>query len=103
MSRFPLERDGAKVKLMVGTDLSAETAPELRDLLCAILEDGVTDLSLDFTGTASLDAGGIALLMSAANSFSGGDKRLALVSVPRSVFSLLQTLRISQRLGAQMG
>ena len=103
MSRFLLERDGSKVKVMVGSDLSAETAPELRDLLCAILEDGVTDLSLDFFGAMLLDAAGIALLMSAANSFSGGEKHMAMVSVPRGIFSLLQTLRISQRLGAQMG
>ncbi len=103
MSRFLLERQGAKVKVIVGTDLSAETAPELHDLLCAILEDGVTDLSLDFSGTMLLDAAGIALLMSAANSFSGADKRMAMLSVPRAIFSLLQTLRISQRLGAQMG
>ncbi len=103
MSRFLLERQGSKVKVMIGSDLSAETAPELRDLLCAILEDGVTDLSLDFTGTSSLDAAGISLLMSTANSFSGGDKRMALLSVPRGIYSLLQTLRLSQRLKAQMG
>jgi anti-anti-sigma factor len=103
MGRFLLERQGSKVKVMVGGDLSADTAPELRELLCAILEDGVTDLSLDFSGTTLLDATGIALLMAAANSFSGADKHMALLSVPRGIFSLLQTLRISQRLGAQMG
>jgi len=103
MSRFVLERQGVKVDLKIGSDLSADTAPELRDLLCAILEDGVTELTLDFSGTVLLDATGIALLMAASNSYSGGDKHLALVSVPRGLFSLLQTLRVSQRLGAQMG
>jgi anti-anti-sigma factor len=103
MSRFLLERQGSKVKVMVGSDLSADTAPELRDLLCAILEDGVTELSLDLFGAMVLDTAGISLLMSAANSFSGGDKHMSLVSVPRGIFSLLQTLRITQRLGAQMG
>jgi anti-anti-sigma factor len=98
-----LERESEKVKVMVGSDLSAETAPELRDLLCAILEDGVTDLTLDMSGTMVLDATGIALLISAANSYTGGEKRIALVSVSRALFSLLQTLRVSQRLGAQMG
>jgi anti-anti-sigma factor len=103
MSRFLLERDGAKVKVMIGTDLSAETSPELRELLCAILEDGVTDLALDFSGTAVLDATGIALLLATANSFTGGDKRLSLLAVPRGIFSLLETLRVAQRLGAQAG
>jgi anti-anti-sigma factor len=102
MSRFLLEREGAKVKVMVGNDLSADTATELRELLGAILDDGGTDLTLDMSGAVLLDATGIALLMAAANSYSGADKRMALVSVPQGVFSLLQTLRISQRLGAQM-
>ncbi len=103
MSHFSLEREGQKVKVTVGSDLTAQTAPELRELLCAILEDGGTDLALDFSGTTLLDATGIALLVAAANSYQGGEKRLALLSVPRGIFSLLETLRISQRLGAQMG
>ncbi len=103
MSRFLLERDGAKVKVVVGADLSADAVPELRELLGAILEDGVTDLLMDFSGTTAIDASGIALLMAAANSYRGGDRSFVLVGVPRAIFSLLQTLRISERLGAQMG
>lgn len=103
MSRFLLEREGAKVKVMIGSDLSAATAPELRELLCAVQEDGVTDLALDFSGTMVIDATGIALLVATGNSYRSGDKHLALVAVPRGIFSLLQNLRLSQRLGAQMG
>lgn len=103
MSRFLLEREGPKVKVIVGAELSGETCPELRELLCAIMEDGVTDLALDLTGTAVVDAAGIALLVAAANSYAVGGRHMALLSVPRAIFSLLQTLRISQRLGAQTG
>jgi len=101
MDRFSLEREGPKVKVTIATDLTAETVPELRDLLCAIQEDGVTDLALDLSGARALDATGISLLVATANSFRGGNKNLALRSVPRSIFSLFQTLRIAQRLGAQ--
>jgi anti-anti-sigma regulatory factor len=103
MSRFMLDRQGAKVKVTIGCDLSGAATSELRDLLSAIHEDGVTDLTLDFSGTMAIDAGGVALLVSAGNSFRGGDKQMSLVSVPRGIYSVLQTLRLSQRLGAQMG
>jgi anti-anti-sigma regulatory factor len=103
MGRFLLEREGPKVTVKIGAGLTVETASELRELLCAIQEDGVTDLSLDFSGTTALDATGVALLVAAANSYRGGDKRLSVLSVPRSMFTLMQTLRIVQRLNAQMG
>lgn len=102
MSAFSLEREGPKVNVMIATDLTAEVVPELRELLCAIQEDGVTDLTLNLSGTKALDATGISLLVATANSYRGGNKRLALRAVPRSIFSLLQTLRIAHRLGAQM-
>ena len=103
MSEFLLEREGPKVKVMVGPLLTAQTAPELRELLCAIQEDGVTDLALDFSGTETLDAAGIALLLSAANSYRGGGKHLSVLSVPRGIYSLLETMRVAQRLNAQIG
>jgi anti-sigma B factor antagonist len=103
MSRFLLERDGAKVKVMIGNDLSAETATELRELLCAVLEDGGIDLTLDLSGMTLLDATGIALLIATANSYHGSDKHLTLLSVPRGIFSLLESLRIAQHLGGRLG
>lgn len=103
MSDFPLERTGAKVKVVVGPELSAATTPELRDLLCAVQDDGVTDLALDFSQTTVLDASGLAMLLAAHNSFSGSNKSLKLLAVPLNIFSLLQTLRLHERLGAQIG
>jgi anti-anti-sigma regulatory factor len=103
MRDFPLERAGAKVKVVVGPELSAATAPALRDLLCAIQEDGVTDLALDFSQTTLLDGAGIDLLLAAHNSFFGGRKSLKLLAVPLNIFSLLQTLRLHERLGAEIG
>jgi anti-anti-sigma factor len=101
MDRFSLEREGPKVKVTIATDLTAETVPELRDLLCAIQEDGVTDLALDLSGAKVLDATGISLLVATANSYRGGSKHLTLRSVPRNIYSLFQTLRIARRLGAK--
>ena len=103
MSDFVLERDGSKVKVVVGDELSAAIMPELRELLCAIQDDGVKDLALDFSQTTMVDAAGIRLLLAAYNSFAGGGKSMRLTAVPRAIFSLLETLRLSDRLGALIG
>ena len=67
------------------------------------MEDGVTDLTLDLSRTALLDATGVALLLAAANSYRGGDRCFALVALPPAILALLEMLRISQRLGARIG
>jgi anti-anti-sigma factor len=103
MSDFVLEREGSKVKVVVGGELSAAVVPELRELLWAIQEDGVNDLVLDFSQTTLVDAAGIRLLLAANNSYAGSNKSLKLVCVPREVFSLLEALRLAERLGAQIG
>jgi anti-anti-sigma factor len=103
MTDFVLERDGSKVKVVVGNELSAAVVPELRELLCAIQDDGVKELALDFSQTTMVDAAGIRLLLAAHNSFASGGKSIRLTAVPRAIFSLLETLRLSDRLGARTG
>ncbi len=101
MSDFVLERVGPKVKVVVGRELSASVVPSLFELLSAIQDDGVNDLALDFSQTTQVDAAGIHLLLVARNSFSGANRSLKLVRVPHDIWSLLETLRLSERLHAQ--
>jgi anti-anti-sigma regulatory factor len=59
MSRFLLEREGSKVKVQLEAELTVSCVPELRDLLCAIYEDGVKHLVLDCSRTTLLDSAGL--------------------------------------------
>jgi anti-anti-sigma regulatory factor len=102
MSDFVLERVGPKVKVIVGRALSAAVVPGLFELLCAIQDDGVNDLTLDFSQTTLLDASGLHLLLVANNSFSGDHRSMQLVQVPLEIWSLLEILQLSKRLHAQM-
>jgi anti-anti-sigma regulatory factor len=97
-SGFVIERDGLKVRVVLGAELVAPVVPELRELLCAIQDDGVTNLQLDFSSTSQLDAAGLSLLLAARNSFSVPPKTLKLLNVQPPVLSWLQTLRLDQRL-----
>ncbi len=103
MSRFSLEREGSKVKVTLGTELTVSFVPELRELLCAVQDDGVQELVLDFSNTTFLDTAGLSLLLAARNAFSQEGRTLKLARVQPSVFSLLETLRLGQRLNAEMG
>jgi len=103
VSHFSLEREGVKVKVILGTDLTVSCVPELRELLCAIRDDGVQDLTLDFSKTTFLDTAGLSLLLAARNGFSQEGRTMRLISVRSSVFSVLETLRLDQRLNAERG
>jgi anti-anti-sigma factor len=102
MSNFPLEREGPKVRVIIGDELTASVVQELRELLCAIADDGVKDLVLDFSKTTFLDTAGLSLLLAARNSFFQ-DKALKLACVQPPISSLLKTLGLEQRLNVQMG
>ena len=103
MSRYSLERKGLKVKVTMGPELTVSCVPELRELLCAIQDDGVQDLVLDFSKTTFLDTAGLSLLLAARNGFSQEGRSLKLARVQPSIFSLLKTLCLDQRLNAEMG
>ena len=59
MSRYSLEREGTKVRVTMVAELTVSFVPELRELLCAIHDDGVQDLVLDFSKTTALDVAGL--------------------------------------------
>jgi anti-anti-sigma factor len=102
MNWFLIEREGVKVKVILGSELTAARVPELRDMLCAIEEDGVQELVLDCAQTSDLDTSLLSLLLAARNSFREPPKTLRLVGVQPSLFSVLETLRLHQHLNARM-
>jgi anti-anti-sigma factor len=103
MNNFVIERQGTKVRVILGAELIVGVVPELRELLCAIQDDGVIELELDLSKTAFLDTAGLSLLLATRNSFAPGQKSLKLVGIQPSIYELLKTLRLNQRLNAQMG
>jgi anti-anti-sigma factor len=99
MNQFLLEREGAKVKVILVAELTSAVVPEL---LCAVEEDGVREVVLDCAKTMLVDSAGLSLLLAARNSFSQPPRILRLVGVQPSLFSVLETLRLHRYLNAQM-
>jgi anti-anti-sigma factor len=97
MSRFLLEREGSKVRVHLDTELTVSFVPELRELLCAVYDDGVKELVLDCSKTTYLDTAGLSLLLAARNSFSEDGRILKLALAQPPILSLLETLRLGRR------
>ncbi|HEY5282890.1 MAG TPA: STAS domain-containing protein [Polyangia bacterium] len=97
MSRFLLEREGPKVRVHMDTELTVSFVPELRELLCAVHDDGVKEVVLDLSKTTFLDTAGLSLLLAARNSFSEEGQSFKLALAQPSILSLFETLRISGR------
>jgi|ERR1019366_2462992 anti-anti-sigma factor len=101
MSHFRLERKGPKVRVHWGKELPVSFVPELRELFCAIHDDGVLDLVLDCSKTTSLDAAGLHFLLAARNSYSQDGRTFKLALLQPLILSLLETLRLDQPLNAR--
>ena len=102
MNQFLLEREGAVATDIFALKLTSAVVPELRELLCAVEEDGVREVVLDCAKTMLVDSAGLSLLLAARNSFSQPPRILRLVGVQPSLFSVLETLRLHRYLNAQM-
>ena len=98
---FVLNREGGRLRVTLGVELTVGVVPELRELLCAIQDDGVTDLELDFANTTTLDTAGLSLLLATRNSFSGDHKSVKMINLQLPISSLLETLRLYQRLNCR--
>lgn len=102
MSEYTLQRQGTTIAITLKEALCGGDVPELKDLLAAAVEDGVKEVTLDFSRTKELDASGLELMLAIQNSLFHEKKGLRLTHVPRNLFSLLFQLRIVERLNAQM-
>jgi ABC-type transporter Mla MlaB component len=102
MSEYTLQRQGSTIAIALKETLHVGVVPELKELIAAAVEDGVMEVTLDFSATKELDASGLELLLAIKNSLYGEKNSLRLTHVPRNLFSLLKQLRVVERLNAQM-
>jgi anti-sigma B factor antagonist len=79
--------DGGRV--VVRGDVDMATAPQLRDTLMSLVDNGVTTIVIDCTGLEFLDSSGIGVLI-AVRKRLGDDGSLTLRSPPAHVRKVLE-------------
>lgn len=83
------ERDGTRAAVALVGELDMLNAPDVTDDLTALLDDGVTDLSVTLTGLEFIDSSGLSALIGVHQDAESRGARLTLVSPHERVVRLL--------------
>jgi len=78
-----------------GRDVVASYAQELRRNLWSLIEEGVTDVTIDLARVQMIDSIGLGVLIAAHNSLKK-QGRLAIVNVSKEILGLLKTMRLDR-------
>ena len=90
-----IRRDGNSAVIMPGSDIVASMAEPLRQELKKLMDSGVEDITIDFTGVEMLDSMGIGLLIAAHNSLSQKGAKLKVANAGKDILGLLGTMRLN--------
>jgi len=74
----------------------AALVPELRAALRGALNEGVREMTLDFSRVEMVDSTGLGLLISAHNSMSKAGGKLAVIHASKEILELFRSMRIHQ-------
>ena len=92
-----LTRDENKVVIRpAGTDIVADSVPELRSKMREVVGEGIRELVVDLTNVEMVDSTGIGLLISAHNSLRKLGGTLAVIHASPEILELFQSMRIHQ-------
>jgi anti-anti-sigma factor len=91
-----VSKDGKRVTLQVGLDLTAAAVPELRQMLKDLVTSGARDLIFDLSQVSMIDSSGIGLLVATHNSLSRLEGSLTVVNLSHDQLELLKAFRLDR-------
>lgn len=96
MNMSDLRRDGAMAVITPGKDIVASMADEFREELKDLIQDGVTQLTIDLSNVTMMDSIGMGLLIAAHNSLRNGGGKLLIVKASDDILGLFKTMRLDK-------
>ena len=91
-----ISHQGEEAAVRPGRDIVSSMADDFRNELRAVIESGVTALTLDLDGVEMMDSIGMGLLIATHNALLKRDGSLRVVNASREVAGLLKTMRLDQ-------
>ena len=73
------------VRVVADGEIDSTSAPVLRERLTELLDDGVTDLSVDLTSVSFLDSAGLCVLAATYRRMSAESRRMRVLASSRAV------------------
>jgi anti-sigma B factor antagonist len=92
-----LQQQDAGASVIVRGEVDMATAPQLRDALYGLIDDGARGITLDCRGLQFLDSSGIGVLLAVRNRL-GEDGSLTLEGPPAHVRKVLDLTGVSERI-----
>ncbi len=79
-----------------GIDIVASVAKDFRKKQMELIEDGITELTIDLTGTKMIDSVGIGVLITLHNTINQLDGKLIIINASKNIFRLFKTMRLDK-------
>jgi len=88
--RIHVSGTAPEMRVVADGEIDSTSAPVLREQLTSLLDDGVTDLTVDLTGVSFLDSAGLCVLAATYRRMSAENRRLRVLAASRAVIRPLQ-------------
>lgn len=79
-----------------GKEIVAAMADDFKGTLRQLVENGITELTLDLEEVESIDAIGLGLIIATHNSLQGVGGKLTVINLSEEIFRLFKTMRLDQ-------
>lgn len=90
------KKNQTKKNVRPGKDVVASKAESLNNKLHKIIEQGITELTLDFVNVKSVDPVGLSVIAATHNSMKKAGAKLSLKNVPDEINALFEELALNK-------
>jgi len=91
-----ITRNGNLAVYLIEGDLTASTAPDIRNELKKVIAEGARDVVVDLTNTYIVDSTGIGLLVATHNSLLRLDGKFSVTNVSKDLMDLFKAFRLEK-------
>jgi len=91
-----VKKNQTKKNVRPGKDIVASKAESLNKKLYKIIDQGITDLTLDFVNVTSVDTVGLSVIAAAHNTLKNAGAKLLLKNVPYDIDTLLDSIGLNK-------
>lgn len=90
------KKNQTKKNVRPGTDVVASNAESLNKKLHKIIEQGITELTLDFVNVKSVDPVGLSVIAATHNTMNNAGAKLLLKNIPDEINTLFDALGLNK-------
>jgi len=86
----------AKKILKPGKNIVTPMVQGIKEQLMSLMDKGIKEITIDFSGIEDIDSNGLGLLIAAHNSLKGIDGRLKIINISGRMNKFMQTMHLDK-------